>query len=226
MKRYPLDSVALVLKNNVQKFMKGMASNTLDQPLNAFVDLAGKIIATFPIQEISADEYLCVVARDVLDEVMTHVQKYGRLSKTMASPLDSYVYFEMDGAESVSDAEGDYRLAYGDGVMLVSEAALETTATEDEFNRFRLKHHIPLHTIDYHNEMLLNVSEESFVSFDKGCFLGQEVLARVHYKAKPPRKLSVANVSDCNEKEQGRMTSVVKDLDTGESKGFIFVKNI
>ena len=61
---------------------------------------------------------------------------------------------------------------------------------------FRLKHGIPVHGADYDREMLLNLNDLSYVSFEKGCFLGQEIIARVHHRGKPPKKLVVRRERD------------------------------
>ena len=220
MKLYALDHVALILKNNVQKFMKGMASNSLEQPFNAFADLSGKVIATFPQKQLAPDEYVIVVASQAVDEVLAHVQKYGRLSKTVVTKWDAHVYFDLDASKS-SPEESFCRLPWGQGSIIVSEESLDTTVDEESFTIYRLQHNLPLHKVDYDREMLLNVNEAQYVSFDKGCFLGQEVLARVHYKSKPPKLLLVKAMSDCEDSEREKMTSVSKKIE----QGFLFVKN-
>jgi len=65
--------------------------------------------------------------------------------------------------------------------------------------------------------MLLNVSED-YVSYQKGCFVGQEIIARVHHKSRPPKKLAVAA-------DSVDMTSRVKDPRTGKELGFAFAEN-
>jgi folate-binding protein YgfZ len=96
--------------------------------------------------------------------------------------------------------------------------------SEEEFRLFRLQNDLPLQELDYQQEMLLNVGQD-LVSFTKGCFLGQEVLARVHHKSKPPYKLVVRKESELPEDLKSKMTSKTKDPKTGDILGFVFVKN-
>ena len=63
------------------------------------------------------------------------------------------------------------------------------------------------------------------VSFDKGCYLGQEVLARVHYKGKPPLKLRVCAIDDVDSEERSNITSVGTHPETGRLSGFLFHRN-
>ena len=223
MSLYRLHQTSLILKNNVAKFMKGISSNELDAPCNAFVDLSGKVIATFPQVLIGPDELLIMVATSVKEEVIAHIQKYGRLSKTLVDELSLQVYLDCHG--DYLPQKGEYVCPYMGFQMLTSAHKYAAEIDEAQFKKWRLDHHIPLHTIDYQNEMLLNISKDQYVSYGKGCFFGQEVLARVHYKAKPPRRLQVVSASDLSPEERAKMTSLFKHAATGEERGFLFVKN-
>ena len=112
------------------------------------------------------------------------------------------------------------------GRYLLSNNSYDNTLRDEEFNLFRLKNNIPIHGIDYTNEMLLNIHEEKYVSYTKGCFVGQEMIAKVHYRAKPPKKLVVNYEDDCSEAERLLMTSVTLNPENGKKFGFVFVKNV
>ena len=71
----------------------------------------------------------------------------------------------------------------------------------------------------------MNVANEEFVSYTKGCYLGQEIIARVHHRSKPPKKLVVKPLERDNPEEARRMTSKCVDPETGKMVGFIFVNN-
>src|SRR3989338_4491335 len=53
----------------------------------------------------------------------------------------------------------------------------------------RIENNIPVQGIDFDNVMFLETGLYDAVSFTKGCYLGQEIIARVHYKGNPARKL-------------------------------------
>ena len=90
---------------------------------------------------------------------------------------------------------------------------------------FRVVNHIPVQGIDYRDEFLLNISDEEFVSYAKGCFLGQEPISKVHNRSKPTWKLVVRYQDECTEEERQKMTSVVVDPATRRTMGFVFVRN-
>ena len=60
----------------------------------------------------------------------------------------------------------------------------------------------------------------------KGCYLGQEIVARVHNLGKPPKRLVVKSENECNEEEKQKMTSKCHDPETGKTSGFLLIKNI
>jgi len=67
--------------------------------------------------------------------------------------------------------------------------------------------------------------DETHVSFTKGCYPGQEPIARLHYRGRPNRRLRVLEVSDASpgdeivlgEKTVGRVTSAVP----GRALGYV-----
>jgi folate-binding protein YgfZ len=67
--------------------------------------------------------------------------------------------------------------------------------------------------------------DETHVSFTKGCYPGQEPIARLHYRGRPNRRLRVLEVADASlgdeivlgEKTVGRVTSAVP----GRALGYV-----
>jgi folate-binding protein YgfZ len=67
--------------------------------------------------------------------------------------------------------------------------------------------------------------DETHVSFTKGCYPGQEPIARLHYRGRPNRRLRVLEIADASpgdeivlgEKTVGRVTSAVP----GRALGYV-----
>ena len=195
-----IDKTVLLVTNNPDKLLNGITSNTLDAFQNAFLDRFGKIIATVDQVKISDDSLLLVVSSSCLQQLYTHLKSYIQLSRTKIQATKYSVYFDLD--KEYNRGDNEYIIPQSKGQLVLTEKKIESTVSDDAFLAFRLENNIPLHGIDYTNEMILNVSP-SFVSFTKGCYLGQEIVARVNYLGKPPKKL-------------------VADL---EKKKFVFVQN-
>jgi folate-binding protein YgfZ len=220
---YRLDKSVLRISNNAERFLNGLTANALDRPRNAFVNQHGRIIATFDQIKTGADEYLIVVDAALQANLTSHVQKFLMLNKTLAESTDLRVYFDLEN--SYKTVQGEYAIPQRAGQMILTHQELEIV-TEDEFTLFRLKNNIPLMGIDYQkDEFLLNVDEHEFVSYTKGCFLGQEPIAKVHNRSKPTRKLAVRKADEVSPEEKEKMTSIAVEPETGRTFGFVFVSN-
>ncbi len=200
MQIYTLSGMSVLrVTNNPDKLLNGITSNTLDASKNAFLDRFGKIIAT--VDQVKIDEgVLLVVSSHCLQQLYSHVKSFLQLSDATIKATKYFVYFDLDSEYQIGNNE--YSIPQSKGQLVLTEKKMENTVSDEEFTQFRLENNIPLHGVDYTNEMILNVSP-TFVSFTKGCYLGQEIVARVNYLGKPPKKL-------------------VPDL---EQKKFVFVLN-
>ena len=206
---YKLTDTVLSIKGNASGFLNGITSNVLEAPLNAFLNQHGRIIATFRQQKISDDKFLISVPAIAVDNLLKHLERYVKLSHVSIAPSDQWCYINADTAQTVWSSENH-----------------ADSTSDGAFTLFRLNRNIPLMGIDYQaDEFILNVHEYDYVSYDKGCFLGQEPVAKVHNRAQPSRKLIVAFEDQCPSEEAAKMTSKVLDPASGRPRGFLFVSN-
>ena len=223
MRIHKLEKIAVRVTGNAEKFLNGLTSNTLDQPHNAFLNLHGRIIATFDQIKTAPDEFLLVISPAAWGPLKDHTGKYARLNQTTVEPLPLNTYFDLDGNALLE--KGDVTVAQKAGRLILTARQLPQDVSPSEFTLFRLHYAIALHGVDYQDEMVLNVDENAFVSFTKGCFLGQEPVAKVHNRAKPTWKLAVRYKDELPPPMQEKMTSVCVDPQTSREKGFVFIPN-
>ncbi|HLD70229.1 MAG TPA: hypothetical protein VJA17_05635 [Candidatus Omnitrophota bacterium] len=228
MKIYKLNKAVLSVRNNPSQFLNGLTSNTLDKPKNAFLDVHGKIIAAFDQLQMNDGEFFVLIERPFVEAVLKHLERFAKLSKAVIQEKDFKVYFDLEGNYSLSFGgdSNEFAIPQKRGQLIVSRKDLENTVSDQEFTLFRLRNNIPTHGIDYQNEMLLNVDEEEYVSFTKGCFLGQELVAKVHNRSKPTWKLVVKYEDGHSQEQRQEMTSRMIDPETNRIFGFAFVKNL
>ena len=206
MKLYACKKTVLRFHPKGPAFINGYTTNTVDAPQNVFVDIQGRIVAVVHQQKISDEEMHVILETAFVDRLTDHLRKYLGLSETsVARPDPQKVYWDLE-----SDR------------LIVSDKTLPAGVTEEEFTLYRVQNGVPLQGVDFDREMVLNVAGEELISYTKGCYLGQEIVARVHYKGKPPKKLVVKFEQDCSMEQAGRMTSKVHDPATGKTMGFIF----
>jgi tRNA-modifying protein YgfZ len=106
-----------------------------------------------------------------------------------------------------------------DAVRAALEAAGATPVGEDAAEVVRIEHGRPRYGIDLDDGVIPQEAglNERAVSFTKGCYVGQETVARLHYRGKPNRHLRGLRLSApavtgeplrLGEKEVGRLASV------------------
>ena len=64
----------------------------------------------------------------------------------------------------------------------------------------------------------LNYDLNGFVDFDKGCYTGQEIIARLHYRGQPKRRLSLLTVRSSTQPANDER---IVDRSTGKSVGSV-----
>lgn len=221
MQIYQTSKKVISATGNADQFLNGLTTNSLGQPRNAFVNIHGRIIATFDQIKVGEDKFLLVIEHDFVPRVLEHMDRYARLNKTTIQEESLAVYFDLD-QEYVPQAE-QWGIAQKQGQLILTSTSLPVSVNDQQFMQFRIQNNIPVLGIDYKDEFLLNVSQTEFVSFTKGCFLGQEPLAKVHHRSKPSWILTVKAEEDCSPEQQKKMTSKTLDPISGKVAGFVFV---
>ena len=223
MRLYLTQKRVLIFKNKAREFLNGLTSNAMDAPQNAFLNIHGKIVATFDQILVSDDEIWVILEPEYIDPVQEHISRYLKLARVEVLEPEQHVYFDCDGDASVDD--DDKIVVQKQGRLIITAKEREANISDEEFLAFRVQHQMPQLGTDYRDDFVLNVSPKDFVSFNKGCFLGQEPVSKVHNRSKPTWRLVVKLLSECSKEEAVAATSVVENKDTGQKQGFVFEKN-
>lgn len=224
MKIYKTDKKVLSLKKDgIGDFLNGLTSNEMNAINNAFLNIHGRIIVTFEQVQISSGEYLILVEKSFVDAILDHINRYIKLGGVVLEHRTDFVYHDLDGGLAIE--EDDQVIDLKNGRLVISKRQIESSITEDEYLLYRVNHHLPVQGVDFTDEMLLNVSTTDYVSFTKGCFLGQEPISKVYNRSKPTWRLVAKSADDCSEEEKNKMTSKVYDPGRGQIIGFVFEKN-
>ena len=189
-------SYVTVMGPNLRTFLQGYITCDLDaiQPDTAMpmaiTEIKGRVVANGWVIE-KTDHFVLLVHASVVDIVQQHLLPYMRFARCELS-IDSHPYYvtQNPAAESakVSLKEQEYgftdqkSLAYDIDVFQIETGyALVTEATSGKF--------LP---------QMLNLTDFDAVSFSKGCYLGQEVVARAEHRGAVKRRLFVASHDNGN----------------------------
>ena len=180
---------------DVQSFLQGQFSNDIDAleegvvQLNAYCQHQGKIIALIWVMKQGDDFYLSF-PNDLSEIVVQKLTMFKMMSDvTIADVSDEIVQLCVIDQEF----EGVFRLNNQQSVALVE--SLDGIELEDanEWEVACIDNNIPevvFSTSEKFVPQLLNLDiDEVGVSFTKGCYPGQEVVARLHYLGKAKRRM-------------------------------------
>ena len=120
----------------------------------------GRVIALLAVTRHSPDEFLAVLPRELISPVMARLNKYVLRAKVrIADASGEFAALAESGADR---ALAEIRA----GVPQVYAATSETFVAQ-----------------------MLNLDLLGAIAFDKGCYTGQEVIARAHYRGRVKRRM-------------------------------------
>lgn len=163
---------------DAQKFLQGQVTlNTeaLAENITRYTvicDLKGRIHFGLWLTKINPEHFEMVTTADQADEFAKHIKKYGAFSKMKLELVGSV--FPTLAAEMTTFSSELTDIPAWEIAALQNGQAFICQKTEGLFQPQELRLH-----------------QREGVHYDKGCYLGQEVIARLWFKAKPKAWLHV-----------------------------------
>ncbi|MBF4520707.1 folate-binding Fe/S cluster repair protein [Acinetobacter towneri] len=157
---------------DAQKFLQGqvtvnveaLAENTTCY--TAICSLKGRVQFGLWLKKISSESFEIISTADQAEDLAKHIRKFGAFSKMQLETIGT-VYPQLQGQQTEFAAETTDIQAWQLQVIEAGHAWIQA-ATAEVFQPQELRLH-----------------QRDGVHYDKGCYLGQEVVARLWFKAKP-----------------------------------------
>jgi folate-binding protein YgfZ len=193
------DYLQRMLSNDVAALAPGDSCDAL------LLTAKARMIAPLRVLRRATDDFLLLTEPELGDTVRTQLQRM-RFAAKVELELEEHESWLVLGGEEVLDErpEGD-------------------EATADDYERWRIEAGIPAWGRELDERVLPAEAglTDTHVSFTKGCYPGQEPIARQHYRGKVNRRLRVLDVEGAptrdaevlyGGKSVGRVTSSVDGL--------------
>jgi tRNA-modifying protein YgfZ len=215
----PRDYVA-VRGPEAKDFLQRMVSNDVElAPCPALLlTPKGRVIAPLVVVRRGDDDYLLLTEEGLGDVVRSTLTRARFAAKVEIEPEEHTSVLVFAGEEGIPNEE------YGVPAVEVLDAEPPASpADADELERLRILARRPRWGREIDDRILPAEAglTETHVSFTKGCYPGQEPIARLHYRGKANRELRVLEVEGRPEPETdvlygdkivGRITSSVPGL--------------
>ena len=220
-----------------KKFLQGQTTcdmNKLSQDnglYGAICSIKGRIISSFYIVQ-SNDDVLMVMAKDLVEKTLLHLKKYAVFFKTeLIDEQDNFAVYTKLAAKKIeadSNVTSNIFTTTKENetiTLTVSNKPLEVqwliaptnqTAIEEknqELATLAVLAARPLINLEQSETILpqwLNMQSTGGISFTKGCYTGQEIVARMQYKGKSKKQLALVTW-------QGNLDTT-KDIVDGQGK--------
>ena len=181
--------------SDAQSFLQGQFSNDIDAldqgvlQLNAYCQHQGKIIALLWVMKQNENFYLSFPS-DLAGIVIQRLNMFKMMSDVIITDMSSELI-----QLGVIDEQPDnaFNLNEQQSIVLIESLDNIELANESEWEMACINNNVPevvLATSEKFVPQLLNLDvDELGVNFTKGCYPGQEVVARLHYLGKSKRRM-------------------------------------
>jgi folate-binding protein YgfZ len=234
--RRPRDFVG-VRGADAVSYLQAMVSNDVEQLLPGdacealLLTPKARVIATVTVVRRGADDYL-VLTEPGMGERLRSTLLRSRFAKRCEIEREEHVSMVVFG-----EADGIPNADYGLPAVEVLDADLETTVGEDELELLRIKAGTPRLGREIDDRVLPAEAglDIRAVDFEKGCYPGQEPIARQHYRGRVNRTLRVLELEgeelpdydaelSYEGKAVGRVTSAARDNGRVVGLGYVRVE--
>jgi tRNA-modifying protein YgfZ len=176
----------------------------------------GRVIAPLVVWRRGEDDFLLLTEPELGEIARAHLTRM-RIATRCEIELEQHTSTIVFG-----DAAGIPTRDFGVPAVEVLDAALEAAPADEELERLRILARTPRWGAEIDDGVLPAEAglDERAISFTKGCYPGQEPIARLHYRGHANRTLRVLEVDAAEPgaevmlggKTVGRITSVVPGL--------------
>ncbi len=199
-----------MVSNDVEGLDPGQARPAL------LLTAKARVIAPLVVLRRGEEDFLLLTEPGLGDVVRAHLTRMRLRAQCEIEPEEHEATLVFGGRDGFATDWPDARE--------VLDARLEPTLTEEELERRRVEAGVPRWGREIDERILPAEAglETTHVSFSKGCYPGQEPVARLHFRGHPNRGLRVVELDELPEydapllhegREVGRVTSAARRED-------------
>ena len=191
------------------QFLDGLISNNVKaledgaQMLAAFPNAQGRLLAVVRVLR-QGDKYLFETEDATREKVYNNLFRFTYAGDFFVEDLsDEYRFFTIFGQGFLpatqpligfdSAATTDYFVLAGDADDFITELQnFDAAPVSDElYETLRIESGIPLYGVDMdENTIVPELGLGGLISYNKGCYIGQEIIARIHFRGHVAKQLT------------------------------------
>ncbi len=181
----------------VEKYLQGQLTCDVSKleigqsTITAHCDPKGKVSSIFRLIRLSTEQFYLLIRVDLLPEALEQLKKYAVFSKITFSHIDTQVIGIIGENTNIS---AQIQLKLDDRYLLINpQSAVDFNADFTIWDLADIQAGYPILTNKMQHEFIpqaLNLQcLEHAISFHKGCYIGQETVARAKYRGANKRAM-------------------------------------
>lgn len=195
----------LVTGNDTTSFLQGQTTNDIsklnihDWQYSAHLNHKGRMLAVFIIYKTD-DGYLLITHRSITDSIIARLKMFILRSKVKISILDKNIWFIYNSVQFEACGFDDYLIRFNqqqcllitnsDTKQLIQiDDRLDIVDNNHSWHQYLIANKIVFITNKLVGKFIPQHLEFQAVSYEKGCYTGQEIVARTHYLGKSKKSL-------------------------------------
>ena len=207
-------TIISVAGENVEEFLGGLITNSLgsDITFTALLTPQGKIIADFFVHKM--DDGLILETPSKFGKTLLMRLKMYKLRAAIEIEDvsdDYFVYVLWDGVGDVGKPDPRHKEL---GQRFLTDDLLSTEHSAEDYDAHRLSLGIPDSTWDFETAAVFpadaNMDLLGGVDYKKGCFIGQEVVSRMHRKTQVRKRMCGVTLSGAAQSGDDIMAGDIK----------------
>ena len=180
-------------------FLQGQLSNDLRKlgpsnrlQLNALCNQKGRVIGLFFTYYVGENALILALPMNHVDCILAALRKYAVFSKITFEPTDQYHLIYSNTETILSQLNSLYQHTIINQVVLEDITSNHSALSDLQIQQQNICQQLPW--IDAKNSerflpLELNLDQWHVVSYNKGCFMGQEIIARMKYRGNLKKRL-------------------------------------
>lgn len=218
---------------DAEDFLQRMLSNDVTAaPCEALLLTAkARVIAPLLVWRRGPDDFLLLTEPELGDVVLRQLRRFRFAAKCEIEPETHVSTIVFGGTDGIPNVD------YGIRAVEVLDQDLEPSISADELELLRIRAATPRWGRELDDRVLPAEAglDERAISFTKGCYPGQEPVARLHFRGRANRRLRVLEIETHElpeydaeirqgDKAVGRVTSATREGDRVIALGFVRVE--
>jgi folate-binding protein YgfZ len=199
------------------QFLNGLITNDVAKledaasMLAAFPNAQGRLLAVVRIRR-QGDRFFFETEKATHEKVYQNLYRFTFAGDFFVEDLsEQYRYFSL--ANAAPESESDGMIYFGDDVFIAKAIEPEfSDAVEispEVFEVLRIEKGIPLYGVDMDETTIVpELGLDGLISYNKGCYIGQEIIARIYFRGHVAKQLRGLILSDSGVKPQDELKSV------------------